>query len=69
MTKSYLASRVAKLIVIVGRQTKWNDPKIAFAEKQSEVNLQQIFISEYSKPDLFQIFDYLLITLDDLPES
>lgn len=69
MTKSYLASRVAKLIVIVGRQTKWNDPKIAFAEKQSEVNLQLILDKDYLMPDLLKLFDYLLITLDDLPES
>lgn len=69
MSKYYLASRLAKLIVIVGRQIKWSDPNLAFAEKQSEVNLQQILNSEYSNSELFNLLDYLLTTLDDLPES
>lgn len=63
MRKPILARCIAKLIMITGYLTHWKDPNIAFAKRQSEVNLFYYLMS-FSMRELNDLLDFLINLLD-----
>lgn len=64
MKKPILARRVAKLLIITGYLTNWENPIIKFSEKQSEVQLFYYLMS-YSVKELNELLDDLINLLDN----
>ncbi|MGG5370941.1 hypothetical protein [Enterococcus sp. AZ196] len=66
MRKPALARRIAKLLIITGYLTNWQDPILSFGPRQSEVHLFYYLMS-YSVKELNELLDDLIHILDNSP--